>query len=99
MEFELEILVIKVFGIFVFFYNNGYVNGLFEGFYIVSMNLWWGENVISYKFYEDGVLIDMQKLIYNVFMVQFVQMKIIGKINGIYMYVVELMNDKGIIWS
>ncbi|MFS0872772.1 S8 family serine peptidase [Paenibacillus xylanilyticus] len=76
-------------------HNNGHVNGLLEGSYTVSMNMWWGENATSYKLYEDGVLIDTQKLTYNAPMAQFAQTKIEGKTNGTYTYVAELTNDKG----
>ncbi|MDQ0173916.1 S8 family serine peptidase [Paenibacillus tundrae] len=76
-------------------HNNGGGNGLLEGTYTVSMNLWWGENATSYKLYEDGVLIDTQKLTYNAPSAQFAQTKITGKSNGTYTYVAELTNDKG----
>ncbi|MDK8191997.1 S8 family serine peptidase [Paenibacillus sp. UMB7766-LJ446] len=76
-------------------HNNGSVNGLFGGSYTVTMNLWWGENATSYKLYEDGVLIDTQKLTYNAPLAQFAQTKITGKTNGTYTYVAELTNDKG----
>ncbi|MCM3175198.1 S8 family serine peptidase [Paenibacillus sp. MER 99-2] len=76
-------------------HNNGGGNGLLEGSYTVSMNLWWGENATSYKLYEDGVLIDTQKLTYNAPAAQFAQTKITGKSNGTYTYVAELTNDKG----
>lgn len=76
-------------------HNNGHANGLLEGTYTVSMNLWWGENATSYKLYEDGVLIDTQKLTYNAPMAQSAETKIQGKSNGTYTYVAELTNDKG----
>ncbi|MCW3794990.1 hypothetical protein OM416_25655 [Paenibacillus sp. LS1] len=59
------------------------------------MNLWWGENATSYKLYEDGVLVDTQKLTYNAPSAQSAQTKITGKANGTYTYVAELTNDKG----
>ncbi|MGC5774954.1 S8 family serine peptidase [Paenibacillus pabuli] len=76
-------------------HNNGQVNGLLEGSYTVTMNMWWGENGTSYKLYEDGVLIDTQKLTYNAPWAQFARTKITGKANGTYTYVAELTNDKG----
>ncbi|WP_275440347.1 S8 family serine peptidase [Paenibacillus sp. ACRRY] len=76
-------------------HNNGHANGLLGGSYTVSMNLWWGENATSYKLYEDGVLIDTQKLTYNAPMAQFAQTEVTGKTNGTYTYVAELTNDKG----
>lgn len=77
-------------------HNNGFVNGLLGGDYTVSMNMWWGENATSYKLYEDGVLVDSQKLTYNAPWAQFAQTKIKGKSNGTYTYVAELANDKGV---
>ncbi|CAI6082901.1 hypothetical protein PAECIP112173_03719 [Paenibacillus sp. JJ-100] len=77
-------------------HNNGFVNGLLGGDYTVSMNMWWGENATSYKLYEDGVLVDSQKLTYNAPWAQFAQTKIKGKTNGTYTYVAELANDKGV---
>ncbi|WP_337034608.1 S8 family serine peptidase [Paenibacillus illinoisensis] len=94
-EPEPETPAIKAPGTPVLSHNNGHANGLLEGSYTVSMNLWWGENATSYKLYEDGVLIDTQKLTYNAPMAQFAQTKITGKTNGTYTYVAELTNDKG----
>lgn len=77
-------------------HNNGFVNGLLGGDYTVTMNMWWGENATSYKLYEDGVLVDSQKLTYNAPWAQFAHTKITGKTNGTYTYVAELANDKGV---
>nr|WP_251035087.1 DUF5689 domain-containing protein [Paenibacillus polymyxa] len=75
--------------------DNGYTTGLFEGSYNVSMNLWWGENGSEYKLYENGVLIDTQKLTATTPSSQFAKTAITGKANGTYTYVAELTNDKG----
>ncbi|MGN7411145.1 DUF5689 domain-containing protein [Paenibacillus sp. SAF-068] len=75
--------------------DNGYTTGLFEGSYNVSMNLWWGENGSEYKLYENGVLIDTQKLTAATPSSQFAKTAITGKANGTYTYVAELTNDKG----
>lgn len=75
--------------------NNGYSNGLSEGSYTVTMNLWWGDNGTSYKLYEDGVLIDTQKLTDATPAAQSAQTTINGKANGTYTYVAELTNSKG----
>lgn len=95
VETEPETPATKAPGTPVLSHNNWIGNGLPEGSYIVSMNLWWGENGTSYKLYEDGVLIDTQKLTYNAPWAQFAQTKITGKANGTYTYVAELTNDKG----
>ncbi|MDT9720970.1 chitinase N-terminal domain-containing protein [Paenibacillus sp. ClWae2A] len=75
--------------------DNGYTTGLFEGSYNVSMNLWWGENGSEYKLYENGVLVDTQKLTATTPSAQFAKTTITGKANGTYTYVAELTNDKG----
>lgn len=75
--------------------NNGHTNGLLEGSYTVSMNLWWGENATSYKLYEDGVLIDSQTLTSASPQAQSAKTTITGKANGTYTYVAELTNSSG----
>lgn len=75
--------------------DSGYTTGLFEGSYNVSMNLWWGENGSEYKLYENGVLIDTQKLTAASPSAQSSKTAITGKANGTYTYVAELTNDKG----
>ena len=59
------------------------------------MNLWWGENGSEYKLYENGVLIDTQKLTAASPSAQSSKTAITGKANGTYTYVAELTNDKG----
>ncbi|WP_419720018.1 DUF5689 domain-containing protein [Paenibacillus illinoisensis] len=75
--------------------NNGHTNGLLEGSYTVSMNLWWGENATSYKLYEDGVLIDSQTLTSASPQAQSAKTTITGKANDTYTYVAELTNSSG----
>ncbi|WP_433708873.1 DUF5689 domain-containing protein [Paenibacillus illinoisensis] len=75
--------------------NNGHTNGLLEGSYTVTMNLWWGENATSYKLYEDGVLIDSQTLTSASPQAQSAKTTITGKANGTYTYVAELTNSSG----
>ncbi|MCW3795261.1 DUF5689 domain-containing protein [Paenibacillus sp. LS1] len=75
--------------------DNGYTTGLFEGSYNVNMNLWWGENGSEYKLYENGVLVDTQKLTAASPSAQSSKTAITGKANGTYTYVAELTNDKG----
>jgi hypothetical protein len=59
------------------------------------MNLWWGENATEYKLYENGVLVDTQKLTAASPSSQFAKTAIKDKANGTYTYVAELINDKG----
>nr|WP_184189337.1 DUF5689 domain-containing protein [Paenibacillus sp. JGP012] len=75
--------------------DNGYASGLSDGSYTVSMNLWWGENATEYKLYENGVLVDTQKLTSASPSAQFAKTAITGKGNGTYTYVAELINAKG----
>ncbi|WP_435890963.1 DUF5689 domain-containing protein [Paenibacillus silvae] len=75
--------------------DNGYTSGLSDGSYTVSMNLWWGENATEYKLYENGVLVDTQKLTAASPSAQFAKTAITGKGNGTYIYVAELINAKG----
>lgn len=75
--------------------DNGYTSGLSDGSYTVSMNLWWGENATEYKLYENGVLVDTQKLTAASPSAQFAKTAINGKGNGTYTYVAELINAKG----
>nr|WP_229730104.1 DUF5689 domain-containing protein [Paenibacillus silvae] len=75
--------------------DNGYASGLSDGSYTVSMNLWWGENATEYKLYENGVLVDTQKLTAASPSAQFAKTAITGKGNGTYTYVAELINAKG----
>lgn len=75
--------------------DNGHTTGLSDGSFNVSMNLWWGENATEYKLYENGVLVDTQKLTAASPSSQFAKTAIKDKANGTYTYVAELINDKG----
>ncbi|MDR6725587.1 DNA/RNA endonuclease YhcR with UshA esterase domain [Paenibacillus amylolyticus] len=75
--------------------DNGYTTGLFGGSYNVTMNLWWGDNGSEYKLYENGVLIDTQKLTEATPQAQSTKTAITDKANGTYTYVAELTNSKG----
>lgn len=75
--------------------NNGYDNGLNDGNYDITMNLWWGNNATEYKLYENGVLIDTQKLSDKTPEQQSATTSITGKANGTYTYTSELTNQYG----
>lgn len=75
--------------------DNGHTTGLSDGSFNVSMNLWWGENATEYKLYENGTLVDTQKLTATSPSSQFAKTAIKDKANGTYTYVAELINDKG----
>ncbi|WP_243711737.1 endonuclease [Paenibacillus sp. BK033] len=76
-------------------HNNGWDNGLQDGSYTVTMNLWWGNNGTEYRLYENGVLVDTAQLKDASPFAQSVQTKIAGKANGTYTYTAELMNAYG----
>ncbi|WP_211745694.1 chitinase N-terminal domain-containing protein [Paenibacillus sp. Marseille-Q4541] len=75
--------------------NNGYDNGLRDGSYDITMNLWWGNNATEYKLYENGVLIDTQKISDKTPEKQSATTAITGKSNGTYTYTSELTNRYG----
>lgn len=74
--------------------NNGH-DGLKDGSYTVTMNLWWGNNGNEFKLYENGALIDTQLLTDNSPKAQAVKTDMTGKANGTYTYTCELTNVFG----
>lgn len=76
--------------------DNGHDNGLHDGSYTISMNMWYGDNGTLYKLYEDGVLIDTQVLTDNSPSPQKATTEITGKSNGTYTYTSELINSYGV---
>ncbi|WP_324616516.1 rhamnogalacturonan lyase family protein [Paenibacillus bouchesdurhonensis] len=75
--------------------NNGYDTGLLDGDFTITMNMWWGNNGSEYKLYENGKLIDTQKLIDDSPSTQIASTEITGRSNGIYTYTCELTNKFG----
>jgi hypothetical protein len=75
--------------------DNGYDNGLQDGSYKVTMNMWYGNNGTVYKLYENGALIDTQVLTDNSPSAQTAATNITGKPNGTYTYTCELINSYG----
>ncbi|MFD2660413.1 endonuclease [Paenibacillus thailandensis] len=75
--------------------DNGHDTGLLDGNYTVTMNMWWGNNAVLYKLYEDGELIDKVRLTDASPSAQSVQTAITGKANGTYVYTAELTNAYG----
>jgi hypothetical protein len=74
--------------------NNGH-DGLKDGSYTVTMNLWWGNNGTEFKLYENGVPVDTRMLTDNSPSAQTVKADISGKANGTYTYTCELTNAFG----
>lgn len=75
--------------------DNGYDTGLLDGDYTITMNMWWGNNGTEYKLYENGKLIDSQKLTDESPAAQAASTPVSGRADGIYQYTCELTNAFG----
>lgn len=75
--------------------DNGYDNGLQDGSYTVSMNMWWGNNGGTYRLYENDRLIDTQALPENTPAAQSTVTAVTYRPNGTYAYYAELSNPFG----
>ncbi|CAI6053677.1 carbohydrate binding domain-containing protein [Cohnella sp. JJ-181] len=75
--------------------DSGYANGLHDGKYKVTMNLWWGQNGTRYTLYENGVPIDDKRLAEATPGAQHAETAVTGKPNGTYVYTCELKNARG----
>ncbi|MBD3921305.1 hypothetical protein H8B09_21230 [Paenibacillus sp. PR3] len=76
-------------------HNNGYDNGLQDGSYTVTMNLYYGNNGTTYKLYENGALIGERRLTDASPSSQKVAIDVSGRTNGTYTYTCELSNVFG----
>lgn len=75
--------------------NSGQANGLKDGNYTVTMNMWWGNNGSLFKLYENGVLIHTQTLTDASPAAQTAKVEVRDKANGTYTYTSELTNSFG----
>lgn len=75
--------------------TSGHSNGLQDGNYKITMNLWWGNNGTEFKLYENGVLISTNELKDASPSAQSVSVDITGRPNGTYVYTAELINSQG----
>ena len=75
--------------------DNGWDTGLRDGDYTISANLWWGQNGTTFRLYENGVLVDTEKLVDRTPNAQHVAVHLTGRVNGTYVYTGELVNGKG----
>lgn len=91
----LEPLAAAVPGKAVLASDSGYANGLHDGNFKVTMNLWWGQNGTSYTLFENGVPIDWKRLADGTRGAQHAETVVTGKPNGTYEYTCELKNARG----
>ncbi|TMV49993.1 hypothetical protein FE783_10495 [Paenibacillus mesophilus] len=75
--------------------DSGHATGLRDGNYTITMNMWWGNNGVVYKLYENGVLVHTQMLNDETPSAQVVKTAVKGKPNGSYTYTCELINGFG----
>lgn len=75
--------------------DNGYDTGLKDGDYTVTMNLWWGENASSVRFYENGRLLETVPLAYRGTWAQTARVPVTGRPDGTYRYTAVLANTRG----
>ncbi|GAA2976407.1 fibronectin type 3 domain-containing protein [Microbacterium terrae] len=75
--------------------NSGWDDGLHDGTFTISMNLWYGVNGSVFRLYENGELISTKLLDANSPQAQVTTVDVAGKENGTYVYTGELVNAKG----
>lgn len=75
--------------------DSGWEDGLHDGSFTVSMNLWHGVNGSVFRLYENGALISTQLLTPDSPQAQVTTVAVAGKSNGTYVYTGELINAKG----
>lgn len=76
--------------------TSGHKNGLRDGNYDVTMNLWHGTPGSFYRLYENDVLVSAQRLDSINTSSQSATTTFTGKANGTYKYRAELVNSKGV---
>lgn len=76
--------------------NSGWNNGLHDGNYKVTMNLWHGTPGSYYRLYENDVLVDAKQLNAVDVTSQSAETSFSGKANGTYTYRAELINSQGL---
>ncbi len=76
--------------------DSGWDNGLHDGTFTISMNLWHGVNGSVFRLYENGELISTKLLEANSPKAQLTTVDIAGRANGTYVYTGELVNAAGV---
>ncbi|QKJ21283.1 fibronectin type III domain-containing protein [Microbacterium hominis] len=75
--------------------DSGWEDGLHDGTFTISMNLWHGVNGGVFRLYENGTLIATKLLDANSPTAQLTTVEVAGKDNGSYVYTGELINAVG----
>lgn len=75
--------------------DSGWEDGLHDGAFTISMNLWHGTNGSVFRLYEDGELVSTQLLSPDSPNAQLATFDVSGKENGDYVYTGELVNTAG----
>ncbi|MFC4140158.1 MULTISPECIES: fibronectin type III domain-containing protein [unclassified Microbacterium] len=76
--------------------TSGWANGLSDGVYDVTMNLWWGTNGSLFRLYQNGELISSKPLTPDSPNAQTATVQVSGLANGTYEYTGELINAAGV---
>lgn len=75
--------------------DSGWGDGLRDGSFTVTMNLWWGVNGSVFRLYENGEPIETRLLTPQSPRAQQVAVPVAGRPNGTYVYTGELINAVG----
>jgi fibronectin type 3 domain-containing protein len=75
--------------------DSGWEDGLHDGAFTVSMNLWHGVNGAVFRLYENGALVSTKLLDANSPQAQVATVAVSGRANGTYVYTGELINAAG----
>ncbi|TMR94731.1 hypothetical protein EJK15_32460 [Nonomuraea basaltis] len=75
--------------------TSGWENGLHDGSYDVTMNLWYGVNASAFILYENGEEIARRDLTPDTPSAQKATVAVTGRKNGTYAYTGELLNQAG----
>ncbi|WP_430645231.1 fibronectin type III domain-containing protein [Agromyces sp. GXS1127] len=76
--------------------DSGWEDGLHDGAYTISMNLWHGVNGSVFRLYEDGELVSTQLLSPDSPNAQLATFDVAGTENGDHVYTGELVNAAGV---
>lgn len=71
-------------------------DGIRDGSYVVTANLWWGQNGTEFRLYENGTLIHTELLDDATPSHQTVSVPVTGRADGSYAYTCELENGRGV---